>query len=334
MLSLGVLVPLAALPSTKAKVVALERTIQPAAVTVQFLRNGSQQELRSSAPTVADLLQEQGIRPSPEDAIAPSPATPLSNGLVVSYRPAVPVTLKLRGVLQSVTTSAPTVGALLAQRDVALSSGDYVLPKEDQPINAGEVIRVVHVSRWVERKHENAAPPVEHRLSLRLPPMASKTIAHGTSGVREKVVEYTRYDDDAHIAARVIESHIIKPGRPKIVLNGIVAYDHYARLAKRGMQGTVKLATAAIEMIATAYTAGCYGCSGITAIGLPAGHGIVAVDPRVIPLGTRLYVNGYGPAIAGDTGGAIKGNRIDLGFDTYAAAASFGKQPVRVYILK
>lgn len=283
---------------------------------------------------MADLLHEQGIQPSPEDAIAPSPATPLRDGLLVSYRPAVPVTLKLRGTLQSVTTSAGTVGALLSQRDVTLSSGDYVLPKEDQPIRAGELIRVVHVARWVERKHEPAALQVEHRLSLHLPPMASKTIAHGAPGVREKLVEYTRYDDDSHVQARVIEARVVKQGRPKIVLNGIVAYDRYARLAKRGVDGTVKLATAAIEMVATAYTAGCYGCSGITAIGLPAGHGIVAVDPRVIPLGTRLYVNGYGPAIAGDTGGAIKGNRIDLGFDSYAAAESFGKRPVRVYILK
>lgn len=334
MLSLGILLPLAALPVAHDRMVALERNIQPSTVTVHFVRSGNQQELRSNAPTVADLLHEQGIEPSADDYVVPAASTPLSDGLMVSYRPAVPITLKLRGVLQSVTTSAPTVGALLAQRDITLSSGDYVLPREDQPISAGDVVRVVHVARWVEHKHLPAPPTVEHRLSLRLPPTASKTISGGSPGVREKVVEYTRYDDDPHVDARVIESHVIKAGKPKIVLNGIVAYDRYARLAKRGVQSTVKLATAAMEMLATAYTAGCSGCSGITAIGLPAGHGIVAVDPRVIPLGTRLYINGYGPAIAGDTGGAIKGNRIDLGFDSYAAATQFGKRPVRVYILK
>ncbi len=77
-----------------------------------------------------------------------------------------------------------------------------------------------------------------------------------------------------------------------------------------------------MEMIATAYTADCAGCGGMTAIGRRAGHGIVAVDPRVIPLGTRLYIPGYGLAVAGDTGGAIVGNRIDLGFDSHARRAA------------
>jgi 3D (Asp-Asp-Asp) domain-containing protein len=96
----------------------------------------------------------------------------------------------------------------------------------------------------------------------------------------------------------------------------------------------MRLANAALEMFATAYTADCYGCSGMTKSGVHAGFGVVAVDPSVIPLGTHLYIKGYGPAIAGDTGGAIRGNRIDLGFDSSAAAFEFGARPVHVYILK
>jgi len=64
-----------------------------------------------------------------------------------------------------------------------------------------------------------------------------------------------------------------------------------------------------------------------------AGHGIVAVDPGVIPLGTKLYIPGYGFAIAGDTGGAIVGHRIDLGFDSLNDAMEFGRRPVKVYTL-
>jgi 3D (Asp-Asp-Asp) domain-containing protein len=87
-------------------------------------------------------------------------------------------------------------------------------------------------------------------------------------------------------------------------------------------------------MIATAYTASCGGCDGMTAIGRRAGRGIVAVDPRVIPLGTRLYIPGYGPAIAGDTGGSIVGRRIDLGFDSVRDAMLFGRRDITVYKLK
>ena len=87
-------------------------------------------------------------------------------------------------------------------------------------------------------------------------------------------------------------------------------------------------------MIATAYTANCYGCSGWTKSGRHAGHGIVAVDPAVIPLGSHLYIPGYGKAIAGDTGGAIQGRRVDLGFNTDAAALRFGRRNVLVYVEK
>ncbi|MFN4034147.1 MAG: 3D domain-containing protein, partial [Fimbriimonadales bacterium] len=74
--------------------------------------------------------------------------------------------------------------------------------------------------------------------------------------------------------------------------------------------------------------------SGRTASGLPAGYGLVAVDPRVIPLGTVLYIEGYGMAIAADTGRAIRGHTIDLCFATRAQALQFGRRQVRVHILR
>lgn len=70
-----------------------------------------------------------------------------------------------------------------------------------------------------------------------------------------------------------------------------------------------------INMFSTSYDKNCQGCSNTTASGLPTGYGVVAVDPKVVPLGTRLYIPGYGVATAGDTGGNIKGHKIDLGFD-------------------
>ncbi|MDX2064376.1 MAG: 3D domain-containing protein [Fimbriimonadaceae bacterium] len=76
------------------------------------------------------------------------------------------------------------------------------------------------------------------------------------------------------------------------------------------------------------------GSGGRTAMGLRAGYGHVAVDPRFIPLGSLLYVEGYGFAIASDTGGAIKGNRIDLCYPTRARAYQFGRRKVVVHVLK
>lgn len=90
-------------------------------------------------------------------------------------------------------------------------------------------------------------------------------------------------------------------------------------------------------MRATAYTAYCEGCSGITANGTDIRSNpnlkVIAVDPRVIPLGTRVWVEGYGEAIAADTGGAIKGNKIDVFIPTEGQARQWGVKNVTVKIL-
>jgi 3D (Asp-Asp-Asp) domain-containing protein len=73
-----------------------------------------------------------------------------------------------------------------------------------------------------------------------------------------------------------------------------------------------------------------YALPGTTATGLPVGHGIVAVDPTVIPLGTRMTIPGYGEAVAADTGGAIKGVRVDIWFPTRKKALAWGWQTLTV----
>lgn len=93
-------------------------------------------------------------------------------------------------------------------------------------------------------------------------------------------------------------------------------------------------ATRVLTMEATAYTPYDAGVIGITANGNAMRRGLVAVDTRVIPFGTRLYIEGYGYAIADDTGGAIRGNKIDLAMDTLEEAFQFGRRSVTVHILE
>ena len=86
-------------------------------------------------------------------------------------------------------------------------------------------------------------------------------------------------------------------------------------------------------MVATAYTGG-----GLTAMGLkpvrnPGGISTIAVDPSVIPLGSKVYIPGYGYAIASDTGGAIKGDKIDLYMNSESACLNFGRQTVKLYVV-
>jgi 3D (Asp-Asp-Asp) domain-containing protein len=94
--------------------------------------------------------------------------------------------------------------------------------------------------------------------------------------------------------------------------------------------------TRTFTMVATGYTEAAeenYPYAGQPSyIGIPLGRGVVAVDPNVIPMGTKLYVEGYGEAIAADQGGAIRGNRIDLFFDSKFEADNWGMRTVKVYI--
>ena len=88
-----------------------------------------------------------------------------------------------------------------------------------------------------------------------------------------------------------------------------------------------------LTMEASGYSSQDPGNGKYTATGSRLRKGLVSVDPKLIPLGTRLYIEGYGYAVADDVGGAIKGHRIDLAFDSRAEALQFGRQSVKVYIL-
>ncbi|MFC4663552.1 3D domain-containing protein, partial [Oceanobacillus aidingensis] len=93
-----------------------------------------------------------------------------------------------------------------------------------------------------------------------------------------------------------------------------------------------------ISVTSTAYTANCEGCSGVTSTGIDLNANpnekVIAVDPNVIPLGTKVYVEGYGHAVAGDIGGAINGNKIDIHVPTRDEALNWGVREVNVTVVE
>lgn len=107
--------------------------------------------------------------------------------------------------------------------------------------------------------------------------------------------------------------------------------------AKKPSRSDNEIVTKEFMANASAYTASCKGCSGITKTGLNLKKNpdlkVIAVDPKVIPLGSKVYVDGYGYAVAGDIGGAIKGNRIDVFMASHSAAIKWGRKSVRVKVL-
>lgn len=300
---------------------------------VTFESNGATLQHATRATTVGAFLKERGIVAGPNDYVQPGVQTPLSDRLIVSYRAAVPVTIVAGHTTTRLQSAADDVGALLEEQGVTLGAYDEVHPSLDARLTPNETVRVVRVTNWTRTVHLPIAAKTVHRISLSLAPGRTKVLSNGTPGVRETMVRFTQRDG-GNIAKRVVDTHVLRSAKPRVIAEGVGEYDAFVRYEGRGLDKTAYVARAALTMVATAYTANCYGCSGITASGRPAGHGIVAVDPRVIHLGTRLYIPGYGYAVAGDTGGAIRGNRIDLGFNSITDALRFGRRPVTVYQLK
>lgn len=158
----------------------------------------------------------------------------------------------------------------------------------------------------------------------------TKVAQEGSNGV-SKITEVTKYVN-GEVADVSITEEVISDPVDEIILEGTKEVPT--------VPGTSDVEySKVLTMNATAYCpcticCGAY-ANGYTANGMKAGYGVAAVDTSVIPLGTKLYVEGYGYCIAADTGGAIKGNRIDLCFDTHWAAlnSGFGHKNVKVYVL-
>lgn len=169
-------------------------------------------------------------------------------------------------------------------------------------------------------------PGVEYQFSRNVGP---GRVLKFQSGVPGKVTStYSVTLVNGKPVSKSLVAQVTTPAKPTIMYMGPQGYR-----PSRSAFGRARV----VEMEATGYDASprtIPGGTGRTATGMKAVYGCVAVDPRVIPLGTHLFVEGYGFAIASDTGSAIKGNRIDLCFNSRSQALNFGRRSVRVHVLR
>jgi 3D (Asp-Asp-Asp) domain-containing protein len=184
-------------------------------------------------------------------------------------------------------------------------------------------------NKAVEIKVESKPIPtiVEYQFSRLVGPGRIEKAQTGKPGEVRRTYQVIRKEGKP-VAKRLIKEERIEP-KPTLFLMGKSGYTTSRSSFGRGR---------VLVMEATAYdpspaTIG-PGATGRTAMGLIATYGHVAVDPRVIKMGTRVFVEGYGFAIASDKGSAIKGNRIDLCFDSRSTALAFGRKKVRVHVLR
>ncbi|NLK53229.1 MAG: DUF348 domain-containing protein [Syntrophomonadaceae bacterium] len=291
---------------------------------ITLVVDGKPRTVRTLRSTVGTLLEQQGIELEWEDLVEPSVDTKLERKMTVNVRRAVPVTLVVGGTAMEVKTAQPTVGKTLEFWGVTVDNKDRVDPEVDTPVTSGQKITVVKVEEKETKTNVKVPYTVQRRQDGNLELGQTRVVQKGEEGLAERLLHQI-LEDGKMVHEEIVSEEILQEPVTEIVAVGTMG------TISRG--GTEYRYSRAIDAVATAYCPTDVG-GNRTAIGLKPKRGIVAVDPRVIPLGTKVYVENYGPALAADTGGSIKGNRVDIFVDSHQEAVSWGRRRVRVYVLK
>jgi uncharacterized protein YabE (DUF348 family)/3D (Asp-Asp-Asp) domain-containing protein len=308
-------------PATSQPFGSLNPTPLPAVIgryVTVTIRDGEQQLFRTTAaPTVGQLLAEAGIMLDAADRVEPSLDSPVWAEMTVVVRRAEPFTIVVDGGALQAGSEQSQVAAVLADAGVTLGPLDYTRPGLDAILRPGDTVEVIRVTE--ELRYEDTPIPYETvwQPSDQLEIDTEGLLTAGQPGVFRRQFRL-RYENGIAVSETFDREWVeVAP------VNEVMGYG--TRLVIRTLEtpeGPVEY-WRVVEMRVTSYTALSSGkpighpAFGITASGLYARTGIVAVDKSVVPFESWVYVPGYGVGFAGDTGGGIIGRWIDLGYNRY-----------------
>jgi uncharacterized protein YabE (DUF348 family) len=289
--------------------------------------------------TVAEILDKRDIVLEAGDIIIPEPETPLKDHLEITIKRAVPVSIIADGEVKPFRTAADTVAGALSGAGVQLGSQDLVEPGLNSPIESGMSIRVVRITHETLTEEKEIPFETVVKYDDTMYKGMEKVLQKGENGKLSREIRVT-YHDGEEVNRENVKEEVLKEHSNRVVSRGTIDSIETSR-------GTVRFKKAMV-MSSTAYDATFESTGknpghpqyGITRSGTRVRPGVVAVDPKVIPLGTKLYIKSldgspdYGFASAEDTGGAIKGNKIDLYFESPEVVKKYGRRNVLVYILE
>jgi len=282
--------------------------------------DGDEIEVWTFAGTVGGVLKAKGITLLEKDEVIPSLETPLQDGMVVVVNRAVDLTITVDGCAIPARTRAQRVGDVLVEYGIEPGPGDEVTPAKDSPVIPGMSVKVARVKIDTQVSDVPIKYETDKQYTTRLPSGASRVVREGKEGIERQTWQVT-YKDGIEVSRQLTSREVIEPAVNKLVMIGS------SLVVSRG--GENIRYTRALDMLASGYTY----TGNKTASGVVPHYGVAAVDTSRIPMGTRLYVDGYGYATALDRGSAIKGNRIDLFFGTSNEAMRWGLRRVKVYVL-
>ncbi len=245
---------------------------------------------------------------------------------------AVYVTVEVDGDKISYKTAKGTVKDVILAGDIELGDADIVTPSRFTEVNGNISIVIERVSTATITETEIIKHDTEKVKDSSLYEGQTKVKTEGVNGKTEHTYNVT-YIDGKEVSRELVSSKVVREAVTEVISVGTKIKSSFKASAN-----APKNYKKVLTMKASAYT---YGNDGgnYTCLGKPTSRGTVAVDPRVIPLGTKLYIEStdgkyiYGEAVAGDTGSAIKGNKIDLFVESARECRAFGRRNVVVYIL-
>lgn len=319
--------------------------------------NGEKDTYYTTLDTIEDFLLDHNLKPSKHDELSHELSDQIEEGMQIDIAKAFEVPVVNGGTEKTYWATGGTVKEFLNDHDITYNekNNDKLNVKLNDDIDEETKIKIVRVEKEKKEVEETVPFEVETREDDSLEKGEEKVLTEGEEGLVVKVFEMT-HEDGELTEEELIETEVKKESQNKVVAVGTKEKEEESEVAAVASQSSTEKSKAesksssesessdaepsggkTITMTASAYTANCSGCSGHTSTGIDLNANpdqkVVAVDPNVISLGTKVWVEGYGEAVAGDTGGAIQGNRIDLHFPTEEDALAFGQKTVTVKIL-
>ncbi|WP_188456159.1 G5 and 3D domain-containing protein [Virgibacillus oceani] len=293
--------------------------------------DGKEQAYFTTLDTVGEFLTENELSFSKHDEVSHEPDDAIKNGLKLTVAKAFQVKLNDGGDESKVWATGGTVKELIHKNNITLNELDKVKPAKDEQVTKNTKISIVRVEKVTDVVEETVAFKTETKKDASLTKGKEKVLEPGSKGIVVKKYEVIM-ENGKEVSRELISEKVEEKSETRVVAIGTKQPEVVVEQVSRSNDSNGKV----LYMTATAFTANCSGCSGHTATGIDLHANpnakVVAVDPNVIPLGSKVWVEGYGYAIAGDTGG-FGGNHIDVHVPTKADAYQFGRKKVKVKII-
>ena len=283
-------------------------------------------ELLTPVEDVAAAIEQAGITLGEKDYIVPALNEKLKQGMKIEIARAVPCYIQADGQKIDLLTTASSVQDAIEEAQLTLGDMDKISPALNETIQEDTIIKIIRVTEQTETLVEEINFKTIKQNANDMNKGTTKITTKGIKGEKEKQIKIT-YEDDKEVKREILEEKIIKEPVDQVVKVGTKALPSVQ--TNRGGEVNRRL-----TVTATAYSVAQPSLSRYTANGtdLHANPRVIAVDPKVIPLGTKVNIRGYGTYIAADIGTAIKGNRIDIHFPTVQECKRFGVRTVTIEI--